>query len=501
MAGLVSVVLACLGAGAELAQQQGNAAEVNPLGMYISHAVPGTYVPGQPVEVMVSLNFASVGSITALGLTEILPPGWTFQSMGNLVAGLLPTVTPQPGAQDEIGFAWITIPPEFPFQFSYYLLPPEDSAGSQSLSGQGEYRLTGGGLLSDIDTVLLNGKDTSPPRITLLGANPVTLEQGEPFVEPGYKATDNVDGDITGKVQVSGNVNAEVVGTYTLTYTVSDKAGNAATPVTRSVIVVEPQDEGNSGGGSSGGGSGGGSRPRPNRGNYGGYGYYPGQDYYDNPASQQNNGQPNPQDPQAAQAAQAAQKNNPLATAAQAMQARNAAAAAANSAGLSPGSIRAVWPMQDAGQADDPDAKEVVPPSENGVKDKKKESAATPADAATAAAAPPETGLPDVPATATSLAATSAATVTAGNTNVVAASAVPTPEANTAVAAAAPSEPAKPGFFEGMSLALSKMQTADWLRLMVVVAVLAVIAVLAGLAWRVAYSPPPQRKTGNGVRN
>ncbi len=46
-------------------------------------------------------------------------------------------------------------------------------------------------------------------------------------------AIDNVDGDISESVQVNGNVDTGTVGLYTLTYTVSDSAGNAATPPPR----------------------------------------------------------------------------------------------------------------------------------------------------------------------------------------------------------------------------------------------------------------------------
>jgi len=83
--------------------------------------------------------------------------------------------------------------------------------------------------------------DTTPPVITLLGENPMALTQGDPYVEPGYTATDNVDGDLTGSVVVSGTVNTAVVGTYTLTYSVSDSSNNASSE-TRTVNVNEPSN-------------------------------------------------------------------------------------------------------------------------------------------------------------------------------------------------------------------------------------------------------------------
>ncbi|MCL1982008.1 MAG: DUF5011 domain-containing protein [Clostridiales bacterium] len=79
--------------------------------------------------------------------------------------------------------------------------------------------------------------DDTPPVLTLKGSQTMEIRQGEAFIEPGYTATDNIDGDITGKVVVSGAVNVNVPGHYTLEYSVSDAAGNKAA-ATRAVNVV-----------------------------------------------------------------------------------------------------------------------------------------------------------------------------------------------------------------------------------------------------------------------
>jgi subtilisin-like proprotein convertase family protein len=81
--------------------------------------------------------------------------------------------------------------------------------------------------------------DTTPPLITLLGANPIEILEGGTYSEPGYSAADNVDGNITANVSVNASsINATVVGSYSVTYNVSDIAGNGAATVTRSVNVV-----------------------------------------------------------------------------------------------------------------------------------------------------------------------------------------------------------------------------------------------------------------------
>jgi hypothetical protein len=82
-------------------------------------------------------------------------------------------------------------------------------------------------------------KDTIPPVIVLRGSMDTSVKVGNSFVDPGYTASDNIDGNVTANIIVSGSVNTAAVGTYTLTYTVSDKAGNNAVPQTRIVRVLK----------------------------------------------------------------------------------------------------------------------------------------------------------------------------------------------------------------------------------------------------------------------
>ena len=80
--------------------------------------------------------------------------------------------------------------------------------------------------------------DTTAPELTLKGSKSISLVKGDKYKEPGYKAKDNADGDLTNKVQVSGKVDTNKVGAYTLTYTVVDSSGNK-TSVERIVTVNE----------------------------------------------------------------------------------------------------------------------------------------------------------------------------------------------------------------------------------------------------------------------
>lgn len=81
-------------------------------------------------------------------------------------------------------------------------------------------------------------KDTTAPQITLIGDNPYTIGQGTTYSDPGYTASDDIDGDITASVIVTSNVNTANTGTYYVKYNVSDKAGNAAPEVIRTVEVM-----------------------------------------------------------------------------------------------------------------------------------------------------------------------------------------------------------------------------------------------------------------------
>ena len=76
------------------------------------------------------------------------------------------------------------------------------------------------------------------PVITLLGETEVSLELGSTYTDAGATAADNIDGDITANIAVVSTVDVNTVGTYTVTYNVSDAAGNAAIQVTRTVTIT-----------------------------------------------------------------------------------------------------------------------------------------------------------------------------------------------------------------------------------------------------------------------
>lgn len=82
--------------------------------------------------------------------------------------------------------------------------------------------------------------DFTAPVITLAGDGRVYVKVGEAYAEPGFTASDNVDGNITSKVAIGGGVDTSKMGRNTVTYTVTDAAGNTST-ASRSVYVYMKQ--------------------------------------------------------------------------------------------------------------------------------------------------------------------------------------------------------------------------------------------------------------------
>jgi len=114
--------------------------------------------------------------------------------------------------------------------------------GGANLAGIGVYLNDGAGNLGRGDAV--------PPVLTLLGASSVSIDSGSTYSDAGATALDNIDGDISTRIVRVSTVNTAVVGNYSVTYNVSDFAGNPATQIVRSVAVVPAVGTGGGGGGS-----------------------------------------------------------------------------------------------------------------------------------------------------------------------------------------------------------------------------------------------------------
>ena len=93
------------------------------------------------------------------------------------------------------------------------------------------------GLTADAYRII-RWKDTHSPELILLGDAQLTLDYNQDFQDPGARASDVFDGDLSDQIQVEGSVDSRQAGSYTLTYSVKDAQGNAAS-VSRTVVVKE----------------------------------------------------------------------------------------------------------------------------------------------------------------------------------------------------------------------------------------------------------------------
>lgn len=90
-------------------------------------------------------------------------------------------------------------------------------------------------ILNKKEIIPASQVDTVAPIIVLNGEKEVKFRQNTRYIEPGYTATDDQDGNITDKVQVEREKVAD--GKYDLLYSVTDSAGNKSEVQTRTVIV------------------------------------------------------------------------------------------------------------------------------------------------------------------------------------------------------------------------------------------------------------------------
>jgi len=118
--------------------------------------------------------------------------------------------------------------------------------GSVNTSATGTYPLLY--EVSDLDGLtattsrmvnVINPAVNQKPVITVLGANPFTVEQGDAFTDPGASADDLEDGDITASIVITGSVDTSVEGDYVISYNVVDSQSLAADQKTRTVHVVK----------------------------------------------------------------------------------------------------------------------------------------------------------------------------------------------------------------------------------------------------------------------
>lgn len=90
--------------------------------------------------------------------------------------------------------------------------------------------------------------DRNAPSLQLIGETTISIAAGATFVDQGATALDDIDGDLTNRIKTTGEINTTVVGKQTISYQVSDRAGNTSSRV-RTVNVGVNSGTGGSGGG------------------------------------------------------------------------------------------------------------------------------------------------------------------------------------------------------------------------------------------------------------
>ncbi|MBP9002133.1 MAG: PASTA domain-containing protein [Candidatus Hydrogenedentes bacterium] len=102
--------------------------------LLMTRTAPAQYRAGDQVTVTVTVHSfcgdTSSQSLTALGVEETIPAGWTLVSVSG--AG---DIQSPPGTTGTLEFGWTTIPTTFPLTFSYVLSVPQDATGNVTIDG------------------------------------------------------------------------------------------------------------------------------------------------------------------------------------------------------------------------------------------------------------------------------------------------------------------------------------------------------------------------------
>ena len=209
-----------------------------------TRSVPGDeYTAGGQVTVSVHVEHA--GDLTALGVVENPPAGWTLSSVGGDDP---PAIQPPGGSSGSLAFAWISVPAS-PVDFTYMLNVPADATGQKTISGAVFYRKGAGELQAQIPETVLTPTG-SPNRPPVADAGPdrtvgvgevVLLDAGGSQDPDGVIVLYEWDCDGDGNYEVTGDTVVytwQSPGQYTVTLRVTDDDG--ATDTDTCVITVLP---------------------------------------------------------------------------------------------------------------------------------------------------------------------------------------------------------------------------------------------------------------------
>ena len=80
-------------------------------------------------------------------------------------------------------------------------------------------------------------EDLDNPDIELIGEEELKITYKDKYIEPGYKANDNYDGDLTNKVKVTNNIDTNKLGQYEVKYEVMDNHNNKVEKIRRVNVI------------------------------------------------------------------------------------------------------------------------------------------------------------------------------------------------------------------------------------------------------------------------
>jgi len=133
----------------------------------------------------------------------------------------------------------ISLIPNNNHMYTLYLNPMKDQFGTTTITINARDSLNASASQSFV--VYVKQLDNTGPVISLYSPQVVQIDQNGEYIEPGYFAIDDIDGDVTESVTIQNNINTQLPGIYHITYHVEDAAGNHSEPAERMVIVNKNQ--------------------------------------------------------------------------------------------------------------------------------------------------------------------------------------------------------------------------------------------------------------------
>ncbi len=231
---------------------------INGIAVYFTPPTATIYWSGIPIDYPGVTCSRASGSTFTIGTTNVscsaynYYTGETVSTSYSVVVTYLDQVAP---VISLVGSSTVTIP-----QGSVYVDAGASAAdnydgditsritrtGAVNTSVVGSYTLTysvkdnaANSATTRIRTVIVS--DNVAPILTLLGAATTTIQVGTIYLDAGATAADGINGDISTSITATSTLNRFVPGTYTITYFVTDASGINATPVIRTIIVVDSQ--------------------------------------------------------------------------------------------------------------------------------------------------------------------------------------------------------------------------------------------------------------------